>query len=63
MISWSCIDYRGPDAAVEFVKRIEDDCVKLTKIMSRTNKPHNLSPNEEKEFEAAGFVMYAQRLW
>ena len=41
--------YRGPDAADEFVKRIEDDCIKLTKIMSRTNKPLNLSLNEEKE--------------
>ena len=40
--------YQGPDAADEFVKRIEDDFIKLTKIMSRTNKPLDLSPNEEK---------------
>ena len=45
--------YRGPDVADEFVKRIEDDYIKLTKIMSRTNKPLDLSPNEEKEFEEA----------
>ena len=42
--------YEGPDAADEFVKMIEDDCIKLTKIMSRTNKPLDLSINEEKEF-------------
>ena len=40
--------YRGPYAADDFVERIEDDCIKLTEIMSRTNKPLNLSPNEEK---------------
>ena len=39
--------FRGPNAADKFVKRIEDDCKKLTKIMSRTNKPLDLSPNKE----------------
>ena len=29
--------YWGPDAADEFVKRIEDDCIKQTGIISRTN--------------------------
>ena len=45
--------YRGPDAAEEFVKRIKDDCIKLINIMSQTNLPMDLSPNEEKEFEEA----------
>ena len=40
--------YRGLDAADKFVKMIEDDCSKQTKIMSRTNKPLDLSPNKEK---------------
>ena len=43
----------GPDVADEFVKRIENDCIKLTKNMSRTNKPLDLSPSEEREFEEA----------
>ena len=37
----------------EYDKMELDDCIKLTEIMSRTNKPLDLSPNEEKSFEEA----------
>ena len=40
--------YQGPDAADEFVKMIVDYYMKLTKILSRTIKLLDLSPNEEK---------------
>ncbi len=43
-------EYRGSNTPEEFVKRLEKDCVRLTKIMRETNKPMSLTSEEKREF-------------
>uniref|UniRef100_UPI0035900121 uncharacterized protein n=1 Tax=Myxine glutinosa TaxID=7769 RepID=UPI0035900121 len=43
-------EYRGSNTPEEFVKRLEKDCVRLTKIMRETNKPMSLTSEQKREF-------------